>query len=160
MINENKNEKSKEKCRLKIRRTYMINAEQDWKVISWDKRGQKHKDETKTQQLERVKRDGSASVTTKTKLSQANKSILGSTSTTTLKKIENETETFKLPSVSKTMAKKIATARCLKKMSQKDLAMKLNLPFKIIKDYESGIAIPNHLIINKIEAILETRVRD
>lgn len=130
----------------------------DWKVVTWDKRGEKRKGETKEQQLQRVKRDGGL-ITTKTKLIQANKSMI-SQGVPNLKKIENEEETFKLPSVSKTMAQRIATARCAKKMSQKDLAMKLNLPFKIIKDYESALAVPNHLIINKIETILETRIRD
>ena len=58
------------------------------------------------------------------------------------------------------MSKKIAKARCDKKMTQKELAFALSLPFKIIQDYENGTAIPNHLILNKIEKILDVRVRD
>lgn len=77
-----------------------------------------------------------------------------------LKKIENEEETLKHAKISLSMAKKIAHARNMKKLSQKDLAMKLNLPMKIIKDYESSEAIPNHIIINKLEKILEAKLRD
>lgn len=136
-----------------------MDTTQDWTEVKWDKRGQKRKDETKEQQIQRLKRTGSGTITTKAKLPQANKPLLAQTGIN-IKKIEKEEETFKLPVVSKTMAHKISQARCEKKMSQKDLAMKLNLPHKIIKDYESAIAIPNHLIINKIESILETRIRD
>ena len=44
-------------------------------------------------------------------------------------------------------------------MTQKELANALYLPFKIIQDYEAGKAIPNPLVLNKIERILG-RVRD
>jgi len=57
------------------------------------------------------------------------------------------------------MAKKIAQARCNKKMTQKELANTLSLPLKIIQDYEASKAIPNHNVLNKIEKILG-RVRD
>ena len=76
-----------------------------------------------------------------------------------LKKIENEEETFKHKSVSLSMSKKIAQKRCSMKLTQKDLAFKLSLPEKIIKDYENGSAIPNHIIINKIEKIIG-KIRD
>jgi putative transcription factor len=58
------------------------------------------------------------------------------------------------------MSKRIAQARCEKKMTQKDLANALSLPFKIIQDYEAGKAIPNHVVLNKIEKALGVRVRD
>ena len=45
-------------------------------------------------------------------------------------------------------------------MSQKDLANTIYLPYKIIQDYESGKAIPNPLVLNKIEKALGVRVRD
>jgi putative transcription factor len=76
-----------------------------------------------------------------------------------IRKVEKEEETFKHPTVTLSTAKKIAQARCEKKMSQKDLANALYLPFKIIQDYEAGKAIPNAFVLNKIEKILG-RVRD
>jgi len=132
---------------------------QDWNVVTWDKKGKQRAGETKEQQIQRLKRNDSSLVTTQSKITKLNQTGI-TTSSSTLRKIEKEEETFKLPTVSKSMANKIAKARCEKKLSQKDLAMKLNLPFKIIKDYESAVAIPNHIIINKLEGILETRLRD
>ena len=77
-----------------------------------------------------------------------------------LKKVEKEEDTFKHATVSLSMSKRIAQARCEKKMTQKDLANALSLPFKIIQDYEAGKAIPNHIVLNKIEKALGVRVRD
>ena len=58
------------------------------------------------------------------------------------------------------MAKRIAQARCEKKMTQKDLAAALSLPFKIVQEYENGKAIPNHIVINKMEKALGCKLRD
>ncbi len=132
---------------------------QDWMPVVLDKRGEKRVGETKERQIERMRRDNPDLVATKTKSTCTNAPVLAR-GVTNLRKIETEEETFKLPTVSKTMAQRIAKARCEKRMSQKDLAMSLNLSFKIVKDYESTIALPNHLVINKMEKILETRLRD
>jgi putative transcription factor len=75
-------------------------------------------------------------------------------------KIDKEEDTFKHPTISLSVAKKISQARTEKKLTQKELAQKLSLPFKIIQDYEAGKAIPNAMILNKIEKILDKRVRD
>ena len=58
------------------------------------------------------------------------------------------------------MSKRIAQARCEKKLTQKELASMLSLPFKVIQEYESGKAIPNAIILNKIEKALGVRVKD
>ena len=65
----------------------------------------------------------------------------------TLKKLDND------------FGKRLQQARCEKKMSQKDLAQKINEKQKVVQDYETGKAIPNHNIINKMERILGTRLR-
>jgi putative transcription factor len=58
------------------------------------------------------------------------------------------------------MGKKIAKARNEKKLSQKELANLMCVPPKTIQEYESAKAIPNHLIINKMEKILGCKLRD
>ena len=58
------------------------------------------------------------------------------------------------------MGKKIAQARCEKKVTQKELANALNLPENIIKNFESGKALYNAVIINKLEKYLGKRLRD
>ncbi|KAJ2889713.1 multiprotein-bridging factor 1 [Coemansia aciculifera] len=58
-------------------------------------------------------------------------------------------------SVSQAMRK----ARADKGMSQKDLATKINEKDTIIKDYESGSAIPNQMILAKIERLLGVKLQ-
>ena len=129
---------------------------QDWNEVKWDKRGQKQLNESKKDFVRREQISGRASSQIK-KTNGLNTNSIEQTSN--LKKIADEEETFKHKSVSLNMSKKIAQKRAEMKLTQKDLAFKLSLPEKIIKDYESGKAIPNANIINKIEKILG-RVRD
>jgi ribosome-binding protein aMBF1 (putative translation factor) len=53
---------------------------------------------------------------------------------------------------------KIQKGRNLKKMSQKDLAMKINVPVNTINSYESGTVIPNKSVLRKIQDILEIKL--
>jgi len=65
------------------------------------------------------------------------------------------------PAVLKTTIKlqnAIEQARLNAKMSQKDLASKLNVTPNIITDYENGKAVPNNAFIAKIEKILNTKL--
>jgi ribosome-binding protein aMBF1 (putative translation factor) len=50
--------------------------------------------------------------------------------------------------------KSIQQARCSKKLSQADLAKRINVQANIIKDYESGNVIPNKRILRLISAHL------
>ena len=45
-------------------------------------------------------------------------------------------------------------ARMAKKMSQADLAKAINQPAKVVNEYESGKAIPNQAIVNKMNKVL------
>jgi putative transcription factor len=129
---------------------------QDWTTVSWDKRGERSKNESKTDYINNQQRKGN--VVSHVKSQSLNQNPLGIVTNT--RKIAAEEETFKHPTVSLNMSKKIAQARCEKKMTQKELANALSLPFKIIQDYEAGKAIPNAVILNKIEKALGVRVRD
>ena len=128
---------------------------QDWKPVSWNKIGEKHKGESKNAYINNQMRKNNTVTTNKV---VSNKTQIDGVSN--LKKVEKEEETFKHATVSLSMSKRIAQARCEKKMTQKDLANALSLPFKIIQDYEAGKAIPNHIVLNKIEKALGVRVRD
>ena len=128
---------------------------QDWKPVSWNKIGEKHKGESKNAYINNQMRKNNTVTTNKV---VSNKTQIDGVSN--LKKVEKEEETFKHATVSLSMSKRIAQERCEKKMTQKDLANALSLPFKIIQDYEAGKAIPNHIVLNKIEKALGVRVRD
>lgn len=57
------------------------------------------------------------------------------------------------------VGKTISRVRTEKKMSQKDLATKINEKPQIINEYESGKAIPNQQILGKIERALGVKLR-
>jgi putative transcription factor len=126
---------------------------QDWNTVSWDKRCEKNKNESSKEQIARLQRTGTGLVT-KTNKTAGNKQKINVVDSSKLRKIENEEDTFKIEKVPLSISKKIAQLRCEKKLSQKDLAMKLSLDVKIIQEYENGKAIPNGNLINKLEKIL------
>jgi ribosome-binding protein aMBF1 (putative translation factor) len=63
-----------------------------------------------------------------------------------------------LPKVTVELKTAIQQARISKKLSQKDLAQKLNLPVSVINDYEKGTAIPENSFIAKLEKTLEVKL--
>ena len=131
--------------------TTCIHDKRDWEPLTWDKRGEKKTGESAASHLNRSARSGI--VTTKARPSKPIDEII------TLKKIENEEETFKHAKVTLSLSRKIAQARNEKKLTQKDLANAICVPPKTIQEYESGKAIPNHLIINKMEKFLGCKLR-
>lgn len=74
------------------------------------------------------------------------------------KKVE-EDELPKVKKLDNDFGKRLQQARCAKKMTQKDLAQKINEKQKVVQDYETGKAIPNHTVINKMERALGARLR-
>ena len=71
-----------------------------------------------------------------------------------LYKLENETESFEVKKVSRSLSKQIQQARLSNKITQKELAQRINVSSKIINDYESGKAIPNNTVKMKIQRCL------
>ena len=53
----------------------------------------------------------------------------------------------------------MSSARLELKLTQKDVAQKINEKPSIVQDYESGKAIPNPQILGKLERILGTKLR-
>ena len=127
---------------------------QNWEPLTWDKRGEKPKGQSNNSFLNSEKRKGNV-ITNKKKVSNSNNKT-----EINVRKLENEEDTFKHATVTLSMAKRIAQVRCEKKMTQKELAMKLSLDVKIIQEYENGKAIPNPNIINKLEKALDAKLRD
>jgi putative transcription factor len=71
-----------------------------------------------------------------------------------MKKLEESTEEFKHETVNQSLSKAISQARLAKKMTQKELATAINEKPQIIQEYESGKAIPNPQILNKLDRAL------
>ncbi|KAL7546935.1 hypothetical protein ACHAWF_010265 [Thalassiosira exigua] len=73
------------------------------------------------------------------------------------RKIE-ESDELKHNKVDKNLSKAIQQARMAKKMTQKDLATKINEKPQVIGEYENGKAIPNGQIIVKMERVLGVKL--
>lgn len=76
-----------------------------------------------------------------------------------LAKLENETEVFKVNTVSKSVSKTIMQARQDKGMTQKQLATAINEKPQVIQEFESGKAIPDQNVLGKLERTLNVRLR-
>lgn len=72
----------------------------------------------------------------------------------TVIRLENETEEFKHPIISKQLSREIQQARLSKSWTQKELASAINERTQVIQLYESGAAIPNPQILNKLDRVL------
>jgi putative transcription factor len=75
-----------------------------------------------------------------------------------MRKLENSEETSH-KRVSFDMKRKIQKARMDKKMTQKQLAQALQVKPQIVNEYETGKAIPDSNLINKMQRILGTKLR-
>lgn len=69
-------------------------------------------------------------------------------------RLDNETEEFRHPTIGKQLSREIQQARLSKSMSQKELASAINEKPQIIQLYETGAAIPNPQILNKLDRVL------
>lgn len=129
---------------------------QDWKDYTWDKRNEKHKGVSKSTYMNNEMRKGN--IVQQLKKGSANQNQLGVV--TNSKKLLEEEDTFKHKMIGMEMGKRISQARCEKKVTQKQLANALNIQESIVKDFESGKAIYNAFILNKIEKYLNKRIRE
>ena len=72
--------------------------------------------------------------------------------------LENETEELKHQSVAPELKRALMQARAAKRMTQKDLALQLGCDAKTVQEYESGKAMPNNLLIAKMERALGAKL--
>jgi len=78
-------------------------------------------------------------------------------------KIENESENFQIPKIPNKLVREIIDARNIKKFTQKEMAIKLNIQFNIYNDIESGKAIYNQQtkeIIQKIQKLFSIKFQN
>ena len=76
-------------------------------------------------------------------------------------KIENETEQFSVPTIPRALAQEISGARTAKKLTQKELANKMNVPQTTYNTIENGKALydpPTKKIIQNIEKQLGVKL--
>jgi len=79
--------------------------------------------------------------------------------TTQFKKaLDENLDTFKVDKVSHSLKIQIQKARTVNKLSQKELAQKLNVTPSVIQSYENGNAIPDSKILQKLRRILKVKL--
>ena len=68
-------------------------------------------------------------------------------------KVENESENFQILKIPAKLVREIIDARNIKKLSQKDMAIKLNIQRNIYNDIENGKSIYNQQTKENIQKI-------
>mmetsp|Transcript_5507 Transcript_5507/g.6403 ORF Transcript_5507/g.6403 Transcript_5507/m.6403 type:complete len:171 (-) Transcript_5507:203-715(-) len=87
-----------------------------------------------------------------------NTSSIHNAATISARKLEDADDVGTIQRVDKNLSKAIMQARTALKLSQKDLATKVNAKPQIVAEYENGKAIPNPQVISKLERVLKTQL--
>ncbi|KAG8731457.1 multiprotein-bridging factor 1 [Ceratobasidium sp. 423] len=74
-------------------------------------------------------------------------------------KLDRENDVAPPSKIAPSVGKAMQTARMDLKLSQKDVAAKINEKQSVLQDYESGKAIPNPQILGKLERALGVKLR-
>jgi len=90
---------------------------------------------------------------------ESHKKITNSESINKKKKLDENNDADKHCTISKMQSRLIIDARTAKKWKQKDLARNINVPVKVVNDYECCKAIPDNKILSKLEKILNIKLR-
>lgn len=128
-------------------------ADQDWETVTFSKTAkQKAAGLSSAQAIAQGKMSGV--IATEKKFGAAGNKSAHTGAGAGLKKLEDSTEEFSHKSVGKELSKSLAQARLAKKMTQAQLATAINEKPHVIQNYESGQAIPNPQILNKLDRAL------
>jgi putative transcription factor len=128
-------------------------ADQDWTTVVLTKTNkQKQAGLSSAQAISQAKIAGN--IVTEKKHGAAENKSAHSAAGLSLKKLEDSSEDFKHNTVNRSLSQAIAQARLAKKLTQAQLATAINERPQIIQQYESGQAIPNPQILNKLDKAL------
>jgi len=75
------------------------------------------------------------------------------------RKLEDEEDEVKIPKVDRAVSAAIAQGRAAVELNQKEFALKINEPVKVVVEYEQGKAIPSQAILVKMEKVLGIKLR-
>nr|WRJ69742.1 helix-turn-helix domain-containing protein [Oceanusvirus sp.] len=74
-------------------------------------------------------------------------------------KLDRETDRLDHDRVSRATSQAIVTARTAKKLNRQKLATAVNLPVKVVEEYETGKAIPDGKVLQKLSRFLGVPLR-
>jgi len=105
-----------------------------------------------------ARRTGAVLSTDKKVTAGSNKAHVG-TDHQRIAKLDRENEVAPPAKIAPTVGKTISSRRAELKLTQKDVAAKINEKQSVLQDYESGKAIPNPQILGKLERALGVKLR-
>ncbi|KAF8894426.1 MBF1-domain-containing protein [Infundibulicybe gibba] len=132
--------------------------------VDWDSktvigfRKQAPKVTKKDSDLNAARRSGAVVATDKKIAGGGNKAHQG-TDHQRIAKLDRENEVAPPSKIAPSVGRAIQSARLELKLSQKDVAQKINEKPSILQDYESSKAIPNPQILGKLERVLGVKLR-
>lgn len=88
-----------------------------------------------------------------------NKKLNSNSATVNAQKLEKE-EIGEIEKVSISLGKQIQKARTEKKLTQKDLGIKINVKPNIVADYENGKAIPDQKVLSRMSKVLGVQLKN
>ncbi|KAJ3737367.1 multi protein bridging factor 1-domain-containing protein [Lentinula guzmanii] len=132
-------------------------SEWDAQVVIGSKR-QTPKVTKKDSDLNAARRSGAVVATDKKTSSGANKARQG-TDHQKIAKLDRENEVAPPTKVAPSVGRAMAAARGDLKLTQKELAQKVNEKPSVMQEYESGKAIPSPQILGKLERALGVKLR-
>ncbi|TPX32626.1 hypothetical protein SmJEL517_g04270 [Synchytrium microbalum] len=138
-----------------------MSEESDWDKTTYLKRKPVNDRVAKTESEVNAARRSGATIITEEKRKPISTGASASTlDASKAAKIDRETEDFHVEKISPSLGKTIAQRRAELKMTQKELATKINQPHNIVSEYESGKAVnPNQQVLAKMERILGVKLR-
>ncbi|XP_062589980.1 endothelial differentiation-related factor 1 homolog [Saccostrea cucullata] len=132
-------------------------ATADWDEVTYIRKKQPKASQLRSQQaINSAQRQGLTVETSKKYDGGHNRQVKGDKNTA---KLDRETEELHHDTVSLDVSKLIQQARSEKKLTQKDLATKINEKAHLITEYENGKAIPNQQVLAKMERVLGMKLR-
>lgn len=131
-------------------------ADQDWTPVVLTKNKPTKTSNLSASAVARGKSSGT--ITSERKMGAAENKSAHSGAGANARKLEESTEDFHHNTVNASLSKAITQARIAKKMTQQQLATAINERAQVIQQYESGKAIPNPQIINKLDKALGTHL--
>lgn len=129
-------------------------SDQDWTTVTFSKTTQQKAAAAMKSNQAMAQAKASGIIGTERKFAAGENKSAHSAPGANLKKLEESTDEFAHKTVNKNLAQSITQARLAKKMTQAQLATSINERPQVIQQYESGQAIPNPQIINKLDRAL------
>ncbi|CAO2841467.1 unnamed protein product [Amaranthus hypochondriacus] len=130
---------------------------QDWEPVVLHKTRPNTQDLRDPKAINKALRSGIPVETVKKAVAGTNKKAPATV--VNARKLDEETEPAALAKVAPEIRLAIQKARIDKKMSQAELAKQINERPQVVQEYENGKAVPNQMVLAKMEKVLGVKLR-